>query len=96
MNYLIAITVAAIAAIVGGAIYYDAYYASIPSAEEIQNLEKALPEGCVAHDIGSYGKIDKLIVIECEDRTVTTTYTYMHEQNGKASEVDQSATFVIR
>ncbi len=95
MGYIVA-GIVAIVALLGGAIYYDAYYAGIPSAEEVQKLEQALPDGCVAHDVGSYGRIDNLLVIECDGRTVTTTYTYMHEQHGKSSETDRSAAFVIR
>lgn len=94
MGYVIA-GIVAFCALIGIAIYFDAQSA-IPTQEERQNLERALPKGCVAHDIGSYGRIDNLIVIECEDRTVTTSYTYMHEQHGKTSETDRSAVFVIR
>ena len=96
MGYVITGIFAAIAALIGVAIYYEVYYAGIPSAEEVRNLERALPKGCVAHDIGSYGRIDNLLVIECEDRAVTTTYTYMHQQHGKTSETDRSAVFMIR
>lgn len=66
-----------------------------PSEEEKGNLKKALPEGCVAHDIGSYGSIDNLLIIECEGRRVTTTYSHMFRQNGKVSETDRAAVFVI-
>jgi hypothetical protein len=69
--------------------------AAIPTQEEIQNLEDALPEGCIAHDIGSYGKIDTLIVVECEGSQVTSSIGYMHQQNGKVPEVDFSAVFII-
>ncbi len=94
MGWIVA-GIMAFVAFIGGAMYLDAVY-SVPSQEEIQNLERALPEGCVAHDVGSYGRIDNLIVIECEGRAVTTTYTYMHQQHGKTSETDRSAVFVIR
>lgn len=93
MGYLLGGT-AVVILIVAGAIYIDKQ-ASIPTQEEIQNLERALPEGCVAHDVGSYGKIDKLIIVECESKKVTSTFGYMREQNGKATEVDLSAVFVI-
>lgn len=93
MGYLLGGT-AIFAIILGGAIYFD-NQAAIPTQDEIQNLERALPEGCVAHDVGSYGKIDKLIIVECEDSRVTTSFGYMREQNGKAVEVDLSAVFVI-
>ena len=94
MNYVIT-GIFGFIVLIGVAIYFDAQSA-IPSQKEIQNLERALPAGCTAHDVGSYGRIDNLIVIECEGRAVTTAYTYMHEQHGKTSETDRSAVFVIR
>jgi len=66
-----------------------------PTEEEKQNLQKALPEGCVAHEVGSYGSIDQLLIIECTARHVTSTYSYMHQQHGKTSETDRAAVFVI-
>ena len=66
-----------------------------PTEEEKGKLKNALPDGCVAHDIGSYGTIDNLIIIECEGRRVTTTYSHMYQQNGKVSETDRTAVFVI-
>ncbi len=94
MNYVIA-GIFGFIVLIGVAIYFDSQ-AAIPTQEEIQNLERALPKGCTAHDVGSYGRIDNLIVIECENRTVTSTYAYKHEQHGKTSETDRSAVFVIR
>ena len=66
-----------------------------PTDEEKQNLKNALPEGCVAHEVGSYGSIDQLLIIECTGRHVTSTYSYMHQQHGKTSETDRAAVFVI-
>lgn len=66
-----------------------------PTEEQKAKLKGALPDGCVVHDIGSYGEIDNLIIVECSGHTVTSSYSYLHQQNGKASEVDQSAVFVI-
>lgn len=66
-----------------------------PTEEEQQNLRNALPEGCVAHEVGSYGSIDQLLIIECTARHVTSTYSYMHQQHGKTSETDRAAVFVI-
>ncbi len=79
------------------AIYYGLTHVdSLPSLEEIQNLENALPDGCVSHDVGSYGKIDNLLIIECSDRKVSTAYTYMKETHGKSTEIDRAAAFVIQ
>lgn len=66
-----------------------------PSEEEQRNLRNALPEGCVVHDIGSYGEIQRLIVIECTGRMVTTTYTTDLRSNGKVSSRYTSAVFLI-
>ena len=81
--------------IIGGAIYLDGRDA-IPSPEEIRNLESVLPEGCTATDIGSYGKIDNMVIMVCEDRRVDASYAYMYESHGKSSETDRSAVFMIR
>ena len=66
-----------------------------PTEEEKQNLEKALPEGCVAHDIGKYGEINRLVIIECTGRNVTATYSSDTRSNGKTSSKYQAAVFVI-
>lgn len=66
-----------------------------PTEEERRNLKNALPDGCVAHEVGSYGSIDQLLIIECTGRHVTSNYSYMHQQHGKTSETDRAAVFVI-
>ena len=81
--------------LIGVAVYLDSV-AAIPTPEEVEALERALPPGCVAHDVGSYGKLDNLLIVECSGREVTASYSYMHEQHGKTSEVDRAATFVIQ
>jgi hypothetical protein len=78
-----------------GIVIYSSYNSG-PTPEEVERLKNALPAGCVAHDIGSYGKIDNLVIIECEDRDVSASYTYMHESHGKSSETDRAAVYVIR
>lgn len=84
---------------VGGLGYgvYDAIYGYHgPSPKEIQNLENLLPEGCKSHYVGSYGKIDDLVIIECDGKKVSAAYTYMQQYHGKYSEVDRAATYVIQ
>lgn len=81
---------------IGYAIYDSVYGYHGPSPQEIQNLQNALPEGCTSHDIGSYGKIDNLVIIECGDHKVSASYTYMYESHGKSSEVDRATTYVIQ
>ncbi len=93
---IIGILIAGLLALLGYAIYDSIYGYHGPSQEEIQNLENVLPKDCVAHDIGSYGKIDNLVIIECAGRQVSAAYTYMYESHGKSSETDRAATFVIR
>jgi hypothetical protein len=66
-----------------------------PTEEEKQNLKKSLPEGCVAHDIGKYGEINRLVIIECTGKNVTATYSSDTRSNGKTSSKYQSAVFVI-
>lgn len=66
-----------------------------PTEEQKTKLKNALPKGCVAHEIGSYGSIDQLIIIECTGREVTAAYTYMRQSNGKTTETDRAAVFVI-
>ena len=91
---IIFITVAIIAGIFAIAVYFS--YNSGPTPEEVERLKNALPAGCAAHDIGSYGNIDNLVIIECEGRDVSASYTYMHESHGKSSETDRAAVYVIR
>lgn len=67
-----------------------------PTEEEKQNLMNALPDGCVANDIGSYGSIDNLIIVICEGRRVEATHTRMHRSSGKSSETDRASIFVIQ
>jgi len=67
-----------------------------PTPEQQQKLKQSLPEGCTVIEVGQYGSIDSLIIIECEGRRVTASYTYMHQQNGKTSETDRSAVYVIQ
>jgi hypothetical protein len=81
--------------LIGAAFYFDSK-AAIPSPQEIMNLENALPDGCIATDIGSYGTIDNMVIIVCDGRHVDASYTYMHQSHGKTSETDRSAVFVIR
>ena len=92
LNWVVGITAA-----VGGIallVYFD-LQSAIPTQEEIKNLNESLPSGCTFHDVGSYGVIDRLIIVECEDRKVTSSYGYMRQQNGKLTEVDLSAAIVI-
>lgn len=63
--------------------------------EQENTLKGVLPSGCVAHDVGQYGRIDTLIVIICDGRKVSSSYTYMNKPQGKYREVDRSATIVI-
>lgn len=86
--------VVVVVGIIGGVAYLDSK-AAIPSQEEIRNLESVLPEGCTATDIGSYGKIDNMVIITCEGRRVDATYTYMYEKHGKSSETDRAAIYRI-
>lgn len=88
--------VMSVVGLIGYAVYDSVYGYHGPSQEEIQNLQNALPEGCKSHDIGSYGKIDNLVIIECDGRKVSASYTYMYESHGKSSETDRAATYVIQ
>ena len=98
-SVVLAVVVAFFVSMVGlvGWLIYDSIYGYHgPSPEEIQNLRNALPEGCVAHDVGTYGKIDNMVVIECAGKDVTASYTYMYERHGKTSETDRAVTYVIQ
>jgi hypothetical protein len=66
-----------------------------PTEEEKQKLEKALPPGCVAHDIGKYGSINQLVIIECSGRNVTAAYSSDSRTTGKTTTKYQAAVFVI-
>lgn len=93
---IVTLLIVALLGLIGYAIYDSVYGYHGPSPDEIQNLQNVLPEGCTSHDVGSYGKIDNLVIIECDGRRVSASYTYMYESHGKTSETDRAATFVIQ
>lgn len=64
--------------------------------EQKTKLKQMLPEGCIVLEVGEYGSIDNLVIIQCDGKKVTASYTYMHQQNGKTSEVDRAAVYVIQ
>lgn len=66
-----------------------------PTPEEKEKLKNALPEGCEMIDVGEYGSIDSLIIVKCDGRNVVATYGYKHQSNGKSSETDRSAVFIV-
>lgn len=66
-----------------------------PTEEEKTNLRAVLPEGCVIHDVGSYGSLEQLLVIVCDGRNVTNTGFYVTRSNGKQTYTDAYATVTI-
>lgn len=67
-----------------------------PTPEQRTKLKQALPDGCEVIEVGQYGSIDQLIIIDCNGRDVTASYSYMSQSNGKTTEIDRAAVYVIR
>jgi len=42
---------------------------------ELETINRQLPDGCVAADVGSYGNINYVLVVVCEGRDTTSTNT---------------------
>ncbi len=66
--------------------------ACTPSPEQVLKVKSVLPSGCVVHDAGSYGSIDQLVVVVCDDRKTVSTNTY--ERHGKTHRT--SAVFAVQ
>ena len=66
-----------------------------PTEEQKQRLNETLPDGCVVHDIGSYGSINRMVIVVCDGRNVTSTATTESRSNGRTTSTFTSATFVI-
>lgn len=52
-----------------------------PSAEEQRRVTQQLPPGCTVQDVGSYGDVSHLIIVDCAGRQ-TRTMNYQ-QQSGK-------------
>ncbi len=59
------------------AIYFHLWHVNVKEMpvtdEQERAVQRALPHGCQLINLGEYGRIRQLIVIECSDRNSTTT-----------------------
>lgn len=81
-----------IAALLGAIILIDSEM-SKPSVDELNRIKQGLGEGCVFKDLGSYGKIDHVVMVQCEGKTATTTSSF--DRHGKHSR-DHNVAIEIR
>ena len=58
---------------------------------ELETINRQLPDGCVAADVGSYGNISYVLVVVCKGRDTTSTNTSW--MSGKTR--NAAATFQI-
>lgn len=61
-----------------------------PTAEQVDRVRQALPEGCRLHHLGAYGDIRNLVVVLCDGREATTANQV--EKRGKGSAQTTSIT----
>lgn len=69
----------------GGVLVLSLAACGEPTAEQIARVNAALPEGCTLTDLGSYGSVQHLIVVNCVDRTVHTSTAQYIKSYGKTS-----------
>lgn len=50
-----------------------------PTDEQVAKVRAALPAGCVVRDLGSYGDINHLVVVTCNDRRTQTQNFRQHQ-----------------
>lgn len=54
-----------------------------PSPEQLQRIQRNLPEGCEFKDLGEYGKVDAVYMVYCPGRETVTLNQY--DRHGKTS-----------
>ena len=54
---------------------------------ELETINRQLPDGCVAADVGSYGNISYVLVVVCKGRDTTSTNTSWMSGRTKKSAV---------
>jgi hypothetical protein len=53
-----------------------------PTPEQKLKLERSLPPGCAIHDVGEYGPVRHLVIVECQGRRSLTLHH--NENRGKS------------
>lgn len=66
-----------------------------PTPEQRQKLKNSLPEGCEVIEIGEYGVIDNLVIVNCEGRRVQASVMYDRKNSGKTTRVELDAVYLI-
>ena len=66
-----------------------------PTAEEMNRVQGALPEGCTIIDLGKYGEIDRLVMIRCAGYDTVSTNTVESRRTGKTTTSYQSVAFTF-
>lgn len=51
---------------------------------QLTRIQSGLPKGCLIRDLGSYGRLDAIMVVVCDGRQTTTTTMWDEYQCGKA------------
>lgn len=71
------------------------HYASRVTPDQRDRLKNALPDGCEVIEVGAYGTIDNLIIINCERHRVQSSIMYSRKPAGKSSRVEFDAIYLI-
>ena len=59
---------------------------------ELETINRQLPDGCVAADVGSYGNIRYVLVVVCKGRdTTSTSFSWMSGKTTNAAVTFQIA-----
>lgn len=61
--------------------------------QQFKRIENNLPNGCKITDLGEYGRIDNVLVIQCGNQTTTTSTQGKFDSASKTTKYRSTVTF---